>query len=109
MFRPIGYIPKLLPLHPRSVKKSTMIAIIFNRNKIISYGFNTRKFYTDGTWTYHAEEQAIKKAGLRAKGAKILVVRIKKDHTYGLARPCKRCNSLINRAGIVKMEYTINV
>jgi hypothetical protein len=91
--------------HPRDVKKATVIAIVDGRD-FTEVGYNRRKFPVNGTFTFHAEEAALKKSGRRARGAYMLVVRVKKNGSYGLAKPCVKCESLAKKAGIVKIEYS---
>lgn len=101
-------VPQLLELHPRSVRKATVLAIVYKRTKIISFGFNRRiiEKVVHPCYSVHAEESALRKAGRRAVGATMYIVRVRRDGTYGLARPCNYCSDIINRSGIVKVTYT---
>jgi pyrimidine deaminase RibD-like protein len=101
-------IKHLYKLHPKDVRKATVIAIIYKGKKVISVGFNRKVMsyhknefgsYTE-VWTKHAEEDALKKAGSRAKGADLLVIRIMKDRSFGNAKPCYDCQIKLLRAGI---------
>lgn len=103
------FIRHLEYLHPEDVVKAKVVAIIYRRNKIIAYGFNRRSMsYTTvrhinqrrAWWTIHAEDAALRKAGARAKGSEMLVVRIMKDGSFGNAAPCFTCQFLIGKAGI---------
>ena len=100
---------QLLVLHPRDVRKASLVAIITQRNKIVSVGFNRRKFeFTeDGRFTYHAEEAALRKAGSRAKNSTMYVFRIKKNGMLGMAKPCSYCQVLIKRHKVRKVIYSI--
>ena len=98
-----------------SVRKALVIAIIYKRKKIISYGFNRRVMTTSKnspinryskTFTIHAEDSAIRKAGSRTKGADIMVIRLRKDGSFGNAKPCFDCQYLIDKAGINKRDWT---
>jgi deoxycytidylate deaminase len=102
-------VKHLYKLHPRDIKKATVIAIIYKRNKIISYGFNRKIMSTTelhhtnqirAYWTKHAERDALNKAGIRSKGCEMLVIRIKKDMSFGNAKPCYNCQFLIEKAEI---------
>jgi pyrimidine deaminase RibD-like protein len=94
--------------HPENVKKATVIAFVVSRGSIVSVGFNRRRFSADGKFTYHAEENSLKKAGRRAKGAELYVIRIKKDGSRGLARPCNGCQDIINKSGISKVWFSLD-
>jgi deoxycytidylate deaminase len=91
------------------------MAIIYKRNKLISYGFNRRTMsrttvrHTNQTrawWTIHAEDAALRKAGSRAKGAKMMVARIMKNGTFSNSKPCSNCQFLIERAGMRMEDVT---
>jgi deoxycytidylate deaminase len=97
--------------HPNDVRKATMLAIIIKHSRVISYGYNKRKFHGHNRsgykFTWHAEYSAISKAGIRAKGAEMLVLRIRKNGTFGDAEPCKACKYYIEKAGIKIVRYSI--
>ncbi len=95
----------LKELHPNDVRKALVIAIIYRKTKVVSYGFN-RKIVAYRKFTKHAEEDAIRKAGSRTKGCDILIIRIKKDSTFGNAKPCHNCQILIDKAGINRRDWT---
>ena len=91
----------------RQSKKANYIfklgAVVFNRHRIIASGYN-RVFSTGADC---AEQLAIKKAPNKLlKNATILVCRTRKNGTFGMARPCDRCMSLINKSGIKKIIYS---
>jgi len=88
--------------HPEDVKKAIHFAIILKRNKVISVGYNRLAFPHGGKFTTHAEDAALKKAGKRARGAIMLVFRIRrKDRSIATAKPCYTCAFLMARAGII--------
>jgi deoxycytidylate deaminase len=86
-----------LKKHPKDIRKATMIAFIIRRGKVIAVGYNRKKFASVNRLSYHAEEQVLKKAGSRAFGASILIVRIRKNGMFGNAKPCEKCDMLIRR------------
>ncbi|TNA24733.1 hypothetical protein EMF73_32040 [Klebsiella pneumoniae] len=107
MNRIVDLAYKMLDKHPRDVRKATVIAFVVKGDTIISYGFNRRRFANmKGLWTYHAEEQALKKAGPRSEGSILYVIRIKKNMDLGLAKPCDYCTKLIIDRGISKVIYS---
>jgi len=80
-------------------------AILVKHNKVISYGRNRDTFRQNRC--IHAEEDAIK--GCNKKlciGATMFVVRVKKDLTLGLSKPCKRCSVMIGKAKIEQVFYS---
>lgn len=101
-----------------------MAAVVF-RNKIIAYGNNdykthpfARQYSKNGkTECWHAETKAIFNA-LRIIGPEKLsscdlyVVRAKMDHNkqfmYGLAKPCRGCQSCIKMFNVRNVFYTEN-
>lgn len=85
--------------HPKDVKKARIMAIITKRNTIISVGYNRRRFHWDGKFTWHAEEVALTKAGRRANGATIHVIRLMKDGSHLYVLPCKNCANRIYHMG----------
>lgn len=54
----------------------------------------------------HAECQAITRLHREHKPYSILVTRVLKNGSYGLAKPCKICIEAIKLAGIKKVLYT---
>lgn len=54
----------------------------------------------------HAEVDAIVRCKDLSKAHKILVMRIRKDGSYGNAEPCAACTLAIKEAGIKIVEHT---
>lgn len=96
-----------------------LTAIIYDkRGQVLSIGKNS---YTK-THTYmakmaakeglyekvymHAEIAAILKCQNLSKAHRILVTRVRKDGSYGLAKPCPICQRAIEEAGIKIVEHT---
>ncbi len=98
-------ISKYYKDHEWDVKKSAHIAFVVSGNTVISVGYNRKIMPKDGVFTVHAEAAALKKAGRRARGATLHSIRIKKDGSYGLAKPCPKCQVLIDRLGM-KVKYS---
>ncbi len=95
-----------LDLHPKNVKTATCMAFVVRRGKVVAVGYNRRVFPNAEKFSQHAEIAAIRKAGMRARGSSIYVLRFKKDGTYGLAKPCLNCSRVIERVGIVRVYYS---
>lgn len=104
------HLEYLIDQHPEDVRKARVFAVIFKRTTIISYGYNRKRFQycssiRGNTFTTHAEISSLKKAGHRARGADILVLRRRKDKTFSMSKPCSKCEFQIRKAGISTMTY----
>ena len=91
-------------------------AVIFNKNRILSVGFN-HKFKThpiiqtlggDFHKTLHAEIHAIIQVKNKAilRGSSIFVYRSNKDGFLAIAKPCPCCQKIIKHYGIKDIIYT---
>jgi deoxycytidylate deaminase len=100
----------------KSEHKQKMGAIIFDKSKIISKGFNhpqrsvkhLKKKFQRWPGTVHAEVDAILKAKSNLKNLSMLVVRINNKNQLRLARPCRWCQMYLEYVGIKKVYYSIN-
>lgn len=90
-------------------------AVIVKGGRVLSTGINSLRYTKDNgrSWpSLHAEEQAILKllkqpnGGKHLVGSTIYVSRVKKDGSVGLAKPCQKCQELIDAVGIRKIVYT---
>lgn len=88
-------------------------AVLFKNRKLLKTGRNSFKTHPllkeYSPYAHrHAETDAIIRYGLdNCIGLSILVVRIKKDGSLGLAKPCNVCLALSREAGIHKIYYSI--
>lgn len=95
---------------------SAHIAVIYKRGKIMSIAGNTVGSRSRGCgfsdYTIHAERAAIKKLGDNSllKDATLVVVRIKKDGTFGSSEPCAPCKKHLTKCmvefGLRLVYYT---
>jgi tRNA(Arg) A34 adenosine deaminase TadA len=53
----------------------------------------------------HAEKRILAKAGF---GATLYLVRVKRDNSWGLAKPCKHCQTLIKNKKVEKVVYSVD-
>lgn len=90
-------------------------AVIVKGGRVLSTGFNQIRYtrLNQREWpSLHAEEDAILKVlkqpnGLeRLAGGTIFVSRILKNGSTACAKPCKKCQKLIDAVGIKKVVYT---
>lgn len=99
-------------------KKYKLGAIVLNRNgEVLSRGWNKRKTHPEQNkhallagfidrQCLHAEIDAIIKNRTWDSPYTLMVVRIKRDGTLGMARPCPVCMPAIQAAGIRWIEYS---
>jgi deoxycytidylate deaminase len=98
----------------KSKSRNTHGAVIVKGGRVLGTGWNKDRnrpqivspenIKTD--CSYHAEEIAIKDAGDNLKGAVIYVARVNRQGKDRDSRPCVKCSSLIEVAGIKKIIYT---
>lgn len=95
-------------------KQHRLGAVIVKGNRILSTGYNSRRYSKIiGTETLHAEAAAILKLLKERRlhdlsGSEIYVTRYTGGGNVGLARPCERCRELILSCGIRMVHYTGN-
>lgn len=100
----------------KSEHKQKIGAIIFDKSKIISKGYNhpqrsirhLKKKFQKWSGTVHAEVDAIIKAKTDLKNLSLLVVRINKNNQLRMAKPCQHCMMYIEYVGIKKIYYSID-
>ena len=99
-----------------------MGCVVVKGHRIISSGHNSasktyafqarldKKFFGCECAGYlHAETDALIpliREGMDLRGATIYVCRKMRDNTFGMARPCPRCMSIIKKCGIKQINYT---
>ena len=107
-----NYIQKILPLAISQAKKSKMLhkhgAVIFKNKTILGAGYNQHCSNPDAKrkFSIHSEKSAL--TGLRQDqiyGASILAIRVNSSGEVTTAAPCKGCQKLMKRKGIVKCFY----
>lgn len=82
-------------------------AVVFNKDRIVSAGYNRAFCVGESVQSDCAEVLAIKKAPSQLlDGADLLVCRVRSSGTFGMAKPCPRCQSLIEKVGIRKVLYS---
>lgn len=88
-------------------------AIIVAKKRILAAKYNSLKTHPKLARFYqyaylHAESCAILSLGLaNCSGTNMYVVRIKRDNSRALAKPCDECMKLIRYVGIKKVIYSI--
>ncbi len=84
-------------------------AILVKGGRVLSMGVNRyrnspAKVGLEGV-SYHAEEVALKRAG-DASGATIYVARVTRSGYLGLAKPCEKCQELLETHGVRRAVWT---
>jgi tRNA(Arg) A34 adenosine deaminase TadA len=89
-------------------------AVLIRRNRLITARHNSLKTHPALSrltpWpNLHAESAAILAAGFdNSEDADLFVVRVLKDGTRAMARPCDVCDGLIRQAGIRRVWFSDN-
>ncbi len=106
----IGYA--LVPKN-RQDSKFFHVAVIFQRNKILSIGQNSfkthpvAKKYGHRNNVLHAEVAVIVRHGLDdCSGLNLAVLRINRKNELAISKPCECCQSVIDSIGFKKVFYT---
>lgn len=111
-------LPKMFRLAAQAAKfsehkKYKLAAVLFINGKPVSVGFNHYRSHPliskfSSVKTTHAEIDAISnlKYNWNMKNSFLVVCRIKKDGSFGLARPCPLCESILRKKGIKKVFFT---
>jgi deoxycytidylate deaminase len=89
-------------------------AVIFDKNIIISTGYNVASGSASKLhprfcrWQYsiHAETACILNAKTDLKGCSMLIIRLNKANELMNSRPCNWCYSYLNYVGIKKIIYS---
>lgn len=110
-----AYLSVARYLASKSEARNTHGAVIVKGGRVMGSGFNKNRNHptivspehikTD--CSYHAEEVAIREAGEdNVRGAIIYVARVNKNGQDRDSKPCLKCTSLIERAGIKRVIFT---
>lgn len=102
------------------VSRAQLAAAIVYKNKVIAIGTNQLKTHPimiefqrgPGAIFLHAEIDAINKARRKISDEKLskstlIVVRVRKDGSFGMAKPCRGCADCIDHFRINNVYYTL--
>jgi deoxycytidylate deaminase len=97
--------------HESNMERYKLGAVIFDKKKHVSacnylIGVKTTR---ENPWSLHAEEAAIIKGSrqnIDFKNSILVVVRINKSNNLCMARPCKNCQSIIQKHEIPTVYYS---
>jgi len=89
------------------MRKSFMGAVAVRRDGVLVYSRNgsTTPFMPTKTPSIHAEQRLLRKTG---DGATIYVARLKRDGSFGMAKPCPRCMAGLKARRVEMVYYTIS-
>lgn len=88
-------------------------AVLVYRKQILAARFNSLRTHPEllrfSSWPFlHAESACILSHGMNnCAGCKLYVVRIKRDNSLAIAKPCIACQQLIKEVDITEIHYTI--
>lgn len=102
----------------KSSSRFRLGAVLAKKNRVISTGYNDmskthtlmQKYNRDKSWTpgLHAEVDAcIGQSPLDMSYADLYVVRILKNGSIAMAKPCKICHSFLTAVGIRRVFYSL--
>lgn len=99
----------------KSLHRHRIGAIIFDKNGVISTGYNQTRSVKSFSkqfirWpnSIHAEVDCILKAKRDLKGKSILILRLNKRGELRLAKPCQNCCMYLDHVGIDKILYSLS-
>jgi len=89
------------------MRKSFMGGVAIRRDGTLVYSRNGSTIcrYPEKTPSIHVEHRLLRKAGF---GSTVYVSRVKRDGSYGMAKPCPRCMAGLKARGVEMVYYTIS-
>jgi deoxycytidylate deaminase len=104
-------------LADKSEEKKKHGAVVVKSGRVVGSGYNKFKNHPDVIpetlikvhCSRHAEEVAIREAGINAKGAILYVARVNNQGVDRNSKPCHVCSKLIKKSGIKKVIYTMEI
>lgn len=103
----LGFFQAALREAKKSSYKVPMGAVIIRKNKIVGRGHNIVCSTGDVYDGIHAEISAINNVTAKYRKNGILVVgRVNKNNELAMAKPCKRCETVLKKLGIKRVWYS---
>jgi deoxycytidylate deaminase len=110
-----SYLSVARYLATKSNARNTHGAVVVKGGRVLGTGWNKNRNnpktvspeHIKSDCSYHAEEVAIRESGDNMRGAVIYVARINKNGFDRDSKPCSKCSSLIKRAGIKRVVFTM--
>lgn len=85
-------------------------AVVVRGGSVVGQGFNRYRNSPANVHhqdvSYHAEDVALRRAGDNASGSTIYVARLTMGGDLGLAKPCLRCQELLDRYNVHTVVWT---
>jgi deoxycytidylate deaminase len=103
------YMTKALQLAAKSKCRHRHGCVVAKDGRIIAMATNKKIGDPSTAWRVshiHAEFGAIIAAGSRATGAHVYIARVGADGEPAPSKPCKKCESMLVRAGVAKVVWT---
>lgn len=112
--RIINLLTEIAKLNPPCAN-TRIVAALVKRGRIEYVGYNRYKTHPlqlqygkcKEAIYLHAEIDCLRKAGKRAKGMDMVIVRIKANGDLGLAKPCEGCARAIKFFGIKNTYWSV--
>jgi len=112
-------LDEVVMIAKKSKMRFKLVCIIMNNDGVCGIGYNspipTTKLKGKGYRSIHAEINALKNAtlNLKRRGTILprgkytaIVMRVRRNGTFGNARPCNRCISHFRTSGVDTIYYT---
>ena len=87
--------------YPRQTHRLVAVGIRGEDGVLVS---SCNGYPSEPSWASHAETKLIRKL---TPDSVVAVVRILRDHSLAMAKPCNSCEKLLKRAGIKRVHYSI--
>lgn len=103
------YLEIALEVAQRSKCRYRHGCIVVSKGRIIATATNKKIADPTTHWRrshVHAEAAAAIAAGTRAKGSIVYVARLAADGSPAYSKPCKKCQSYLERLGVAQVVWT---
>lgn len=89
----------------KSLETFRLGAAVVRRRRVVATGRN-KNHNSCGLSSIHAEMDALFKCPTKHHNAHVVVVRVMRDDSTGLSRPCEACTRALRRMGVHRVTYT---
>jgi pyrimidine deaminase RibD-like protein len=103
------YLKMAVDIAARSKCRHRHGCVVVKNGKVISTSTNKKIGDPSVAWRIshiHAEFAAVVAAGTYACGSNVYVARVSADGSPAPSKPCKKCESIMERSGVAKVVWT---
>lgn len=103
------YLEQAIEVAKTSKCKYKHGCVVVNKGKVLAVATNRKVADPETHWRrshIHAEMAAVIAAGTQAAGASVYVARVSADGSPANSKPCKKCERLLNRYGVMQVIWT---